>query len=115
MILRGLDVLSEGIMEELQRLGESLGCRRRELSLTDVEGECGMITVVRVERRTLDCRLISVIVRELGEREKTRPVILLIVTVDPEVLFKSLIHTFRLTVSLRVKCGREALLQTHHG
>jgi len=114
MILRGLDVLSESIVKELQRLGESRGCRRRELGLTNVEVERGVIAVVSIERGTLDRRLISVVVRELGEREKIRPVVLLIVAIHAEVLFQSLIHTLRLTICLRVKGGGESLLQTHH-
>ena len=110
VILRGLVVFDKDIVKELQRLGESLGCRRRETGLTDIEGERGVIAVVRVERRTLDRRLISVIVRELSEREKIRPVMLLIVAIDLKVLFESLIHTLRLTIGLRVKGGGDTLL-----
>jgi len=103
MILRGLDILREYIVKGLQRLGKSLGCRRREVRLTNVDVECGVIAEVRVERRTLDRRLISVVIRELGEREKTRPVILLIIAIDTKVLLESLIHTLRLSIGLRVK------------
>jgi len=112
--LHGLDILREYIVKGLQKLGKSLGCRRREVRLTNVDVECGVIAVVRVEGRALDRRLISVVIRELGEIEKTRPVILLIIAIDTKVLLESLIHTLRLSIGLRVKGSGEALLQTHH-
>ena len=60
VILRGLDVLGKNIVEGLQRLSESLGCRRRETRLTNVKIERGVIAVVCVKRRAFSRRLICV-------------------------------------------------------
>ena len=65
-----------------------------------------MKTVVCIERRTIDCRLMCIIVCEFCERQKIRPIILLIIAIDAKILFDSLVHMFSLTINLGVESGR---------
>ena len=44
----------------------------------------------------------SIVVCELCDRKKVRPIVLLIVAIDSEVLFQSLVHAFGLSVTLGV-------------
>ena len=47
-----------------------------------------MIAFVGIEWGDLRCGARGIVVRELAEREEPVPVVLLVVTVDPDVLFK---------------------------
>ena len=69
-----------------------------------------MIAIICMKRKTLSHRLISIVVGELNKRKKIRPVILVIVAIDPVVLLESLIYILHLTISLRVKRYEEVIL-----
>ena len=90
----------------LESLCESFGgrdrCRRRK----EVDRELGMKTVICIERRTIDHRLVYIIVCKFCERQEIRSIILLIIAIDTKILFDSLIHTISLIISLGVESGR---------
>ena len=65
-----------------------------------------MKTVICVEGRTIDRKLVCIIVYEFCERQEIRPIILLIIAIDAKILFDGLVHTFSLTISLGVESGR---------
>ena len=52
----------------------------------------------------------GIIVCEFREREKLSPVVLLVVAVNPDVLFQCLIGTFGLSVAFRMVTGSEMKL-----
>ena len=52
----------------------------------------------------------GIVVCELHEREKLSPVVLLIIAVNPDVLFQSLICVFSLSVAFRMVTGGEVKL-----
>lgn len=63
------------------------------------------VTFVGHER--LDARSVvrSAVIDELGERKEIVPVVLVVIDVDPEVLFECLVDAFGLTVGLRMVSG----------
>ena len=72
----------------------------------EVDRELGIKTVIYVEGRTIDRGLMYIIVREYCERQKICPIVLLIIAIDMEILFDSLVHTFSLSIGLGVECCR---------
>ena len=66
-----------------------------------------MVTLIGEEGRNSGGSAWSVVVGKLREREEARPVVLLIVAVDPEVLLKGLINTLGLSIAFRVVSGGE--------
>ena len=52
----------------------------------------------------------GIVVCELREREKLSPVVLLVVAVNPDVLFQCLISAFGLSVAFRMVTGSEMKL-----
>ena len=64
--------------------------------------EPGVRAIHRVEGRHLRRCVLGVVVRELGHGQEVEPIVLLEVDVTPEALLQYLIHSFRLTVGLRV-------------
>jgi len=69
-----------------------------------------MITFVSKERGNTSSGARSIIVSEFCQREEFRPIVLLIVAIDLNVLFQGLIYLFGLSVSLRVITGGEVEL-----
>ena len=61
-----------------------------------------MVTLVGEEQRDTSGHTRSVIVSKLHEREEFGPVVLLVVTVDVEVLLEGLVGTLCLPIPLRV-------------
>ena len=61
-----------------------------------------MIAFVGVEWGDLCCGTQGVVVRELAEREEPVPVVLLVVTVDPDSLFQGLISVLSLSITFRM-------------
>src|SRR5277367_3342273 len=115
VILCGLDTFDEIVMMRSKGFRESFSGRNRQRGRTEVDHELGMEAVVGVKRRTVDRGLMRVVVRKFGERQEIRPIVLLIVAIDAEILFDGLVHTFSLTVSLGVESRRQSTLQIHHG
>jgi len=72
----------------------------------EVDCEPGIEIIIGSERRTINCRLMHIVVHKLGKRQEVCPIVLLIVTIDSKVLLDSFVHTLYLTVDLGVKCGR---------
>ena len=48
--------------------------------------------------------MLCIVVRELGEGKELEPVVLLVVTKDPEELFQDLVDALCVTVRLRMIC-----------
>ena len=71
-----------------------------------------MKTVASEEGRTFDRGLEGIVVSELGEGQKLRPIVLLIVTINAKILLDRLIHPFCLTVGLGMKSSRETTFDT---
>jgi len=46
---------------------------------------------------------VHIVVGEFGEREQIKPIVLLMINEDVEARFQSLVHAFRLSVSLRME------------
>ena len=65
-----------------------------------------MVTIVSKEWRDEHRSVLHVVVDELGNWEKITPVILLIVAIDPKILFHGLIDVLCLTVAFRVVRSR---------
>jgi len=59
-----------------------------------------MKTLVSEERGDHGCRVRSVVVCKLCQREEVNPIILLIVDVHLKILFQDLVDPFSLTISL---------------
>ena len=62
----------------------------------------GIVSFVGVERRDSSGGVRGIVVRELGKRKKGAPVILLVIAVSVEILFKCLVNSFSLSVSFRM-------------
>ena len=58
-----------------------------------------------IERGVLYSRVKSTIHHKLGEWKECRPIVLLIITIEPKVLFKFLIGMFRLSIGLWMISG----------
>src|SRR5277367_930724 len=115
LILCGLDTFDEIVVMRSKGFHESFSGRNRQRGRTEVDRELGMEAVVGIEWRTVDRGLMRIVVRKLSEGQEIRPIVLLIVAIDAEILFDGLVHTFSLTVSLGMKCCRQSTLQIHHG
>ena len=90
---------SDGIISSIIQLGCSIGSGRvvrRKWSLLP----SGRITEHEVERGVLYAGVKSTIHYKLGERQQQGPVILLVVTIEPKVLFEFLIGIFCLAIYL---------------
>ena len=61
-----------------------------------------MIPLVGIERGNGGSRTRSIVVSKLRKREQCEPVVLLIVAVDPDVLFQGLGSALGLTVTFRM-------------
>jgi hypothetical protein len=72
-----------------------------------IGGEFWVVTVVCEEQSGSGGRTLRVVVCELSDGEPVGPVVLLIVTMDAEVLLQRLIYAFGLTISLGVVARRE--------
>ena len=72
-----------------------------------VDSEVGVIALVGEEGRDSGGGVGSVVVRELRKRQELRPVVLLVVAVESEVLFKGLVDALRLAITFRVVSRRE--------
>ena len=69
-----------------------------------------MITLISEEWRDTSGHTRSIIVSKLHKREEFSPVVLLVVTVDAEVLLKGLVSMLCLPIPLRVISGGEVEL-----
>ena len=67
-----------------------------------MDSEVRVIAFVGVEWGDLRCGARGVVVRELAEWEEPVPVVLLVGTVDPDVLFQGLISALSLSVTFRM-------------
>lgn len=72
--------------------GSRRGCRRG----------IGVLAGLEVKRRVACGGIDSVVVRELGESEPFRPIILIAVAIDAQESFDFLVHLFGLAVGLRM-------------
>ena len=62
-----------------------------------------MVTVIYLERRALQNLMLGVIIRKLSERQFLKPIILSEITVTSQVVFKSLVLSFCLSIGLRME------------
>ena len=72
-----------------------------------VDGDVQMITLVSKKWRYSCSCMRSVVVGEFSKWKKFGPIVLLVVAVDLEILFQSLVHSFGLTISFRMITGGE--------
>ena len=72
-----------------------------------MNGDGGVVALVGVERGDSGSCVGGVVVGEFRKRKEGVPVVLLIVDVGAEKLFKGLINSFSLSVSFRVITGGE--------
>src|SRR4030095_1031849 len=77
----------------------------------EVNGKSRIITVVYMEGGTTKTCVLSIIIRKLCKGQYIRLVILVMVTIDAEILFNALVYSFYLTVGLWVESGRKTLFQ----
>jgi len=89
VVLCGLDILDLVGMVRSESFCESFGCGNRYRGGTEVDREPGMESVIGIKRRTIDRRLMRIVVRKLGKRQEGCPIVLLIVAIDSEVLLDS--------------------------
>jgi len=66
-----------------------------------------MVTFVSKERCNTSCGAQSIIVSKFCQREEFRPIVLLIIAIDLNVLFQGLICSIGLSVSFRLITGGE--------
>ena len=67
-----------------------------------VDGEVWVIAFVGVERGDLCGGARGIVVRELAERKELIPVVLLVVAVDPDILFQGLVSALSLPITFRM-------------
>ena len=67
-----------------------------------VDGKVWVIPLVGIEWGNSGSHTRSVVVSKLQEQEQCEPVVLLIVAVDPDVLFQGLISVLGLTITFRM-------------
>jgi hypothetical protein len=72
-----------------------------------VDGEVGVIALIGEERRYAGGSTRRVVIGEFREGKEFRPVVLLVVAVNPKVLLEGLISAFCLTIPLWVITGGE--------
>src|SRR6266481_10104019 len=80
-----------------------------------VKCEVWVVALVREERGNSRGAARSVVVCELGKGEEARPVVLLVVAVDTEVLFQSLVSALSLSVTFWVVSRGEVQLHVQGG
>src|ERR1700726_1623010 len=95
LVVNGLVLASEVLSRGIERIAWP--------GWSDSECAAWMETVVGEERRHASGRVLGVVVGEFGERQDVEPVVLLMVTEDPEILFEDLVDAFRLAIRLRMK------------
>lgn len=104
------NVSPESGVEFLEVYGVLPGAGGGEVPL-GVDGDCGVISLVRKERGNSGGRAQSIVVRELREGQESRPVVLLVVAVDSEVLLQSLVDSLGLAVAFGMVSRSE--VETH--
>ena len=67
-----------------------------------MDGKVQVIALVGVEQGDSRSHTRSIVVCKLHEQEQSEPVVLLIVAVDPNVLFQGLVNVLGLTVTFRM-------------
>src|SRR5271169_1021741 len=77
-------------------------------------GEFWVVTFVGEEWGRTRSRAFCIVVGEFGDWQPIGPIVLLVVTVDTEVLFKYLINPLSLAVSLWMIARREVKANTQH-
>ena len=78
--------------------------------MLQVDGEVQVIALVGVEWVDLCCGTWGVVVCKLREWEQSKPVVLLVAAVDPDVLFQGLISALGLTITFRMVSQGEVQL-----
>jgi len=74
---------------------------RRQQSI-GVDGDRGMVAFVGKERRDTSGSAWSIVISKFRKWEEVSPVVLLVVAIDVEVLFQSLVSTLGLTITFRM-------------
>ena len=98
------DLLPEELVQFLKINDKILGVHVRNVTLR-MDRDCRIVTLVGEEGGDAGRSVRSVVESEFRKRKESVPIVLLIRAVDADILFNSLIHTFRLTVSLRMITG----------
>jgi hypothetical protein len=102
---RALQIGLQFLVNVLETAGEAF-CMRVDRIFDEGDSAAWVATVVSKEQRDEHRSILHVDVDELGNWEKITPVILLIVAIDPKILFQGLIDVLRLTVALMVVRSR---------
>ena len=74
-----------------------------------------MKTVISEEERHLGGFLRETVIRKFSKRKQVEPVVLLMIAEDAEVSLEGLIHSFCLTISLRIKSCRSPKINFENG
>jgi len=74
---------------------------RRQQSI-GVDGDRGMVAFVGKERRDTSGSARSIVISKFRKWEEVSPVVLLVVAIDAEVLFQSLVSMLSLTITFRM-------------
>ena len=107
LILSDFDELYKIFVKVMETVSQLFGCRNWILlKLTQVNIESRIETIICIERRTTDACMLSIVVRELHERQQFGSIVLLIITINTKVLLDGLIHFLSLAVGLRMESSR---------
>jgi hypothetical protein len=98
--------VSEMLMEFIKVGDEVTGTRGSEF-LLQMDGDVQMVTFISEEWRDACSSVRSIVIDELCDQKEVSPIVLLIITVDMEILLQGLIHSFCLSITFGVVTGGE--------
>ena len=98
------------LLVEFIKVHSKLSCSKRGNVTFRVDRNVRMVAFVGKEGRNSSRGVRSIVIGKLRDWKKVGPVVLLVVAIDLEVLFKGLIRAFGLSVTFRVVPGGEVEL-----
>jgi hypothetical protein len=87
------------ILMEFIKVGDEVTGMGGSKFLLQVDGDVQMVTFISEEQRYACSSIRSVVIGELCNQEEVSPIVLLVITVDTEVLLQGLIHPFCLSIA----------------
>src|SRR5262245_54556242 len=100
------DMVTELLMKFV-KVDSKFSCSIRGKISFSMNSNAWIVSFVCVERRNTRSSIRCVVVGEFGDGKEFFPVVLLIIAINPNVLFQCLISSFRLAVSFRMITGGE--------
>jgi hypothetical protein len=95
----------DGVLEilvELIKVSDEVTSVEGSEFLLRMDGDVQMVTFISKERRDACSSIWSIVIGKLCDQKEISPNVLLVITVDTEVLLQGLIHSFCLSVTFRV-------------